>query len=530
MQPESQLIESVSGHPVWWQRRAFVRLVLFLCCVQFAWLFENYRGVRAIQVEMRLLADLGCPVVWNPETLPGPVPDSENFGAVPCLHGLWEDEFIPLEEREVPIRTDIPGWEGLQLGSVSLLDRKAPPLLPTTKQKRAPRHILPTPQPLDWPRWRKALAYSGYFPTPPDHLPDEQAVLRALDKLEPVFGQLSAAVDRPYAIFLPAPRVRFRDGPPKMDDGRRSESRLNMLASMLTLRGQAAIACRDEPEARRMLRILFRLSDAMNNELGWATTRHLAGDYFLHGLQQHIWDSGGLHEFASAVRTPAAEWMLQNLRREIILDGLDRYTVGESFFMRFVDQSLPWFLPQGWADQGRAWKLRTYREELLEPLLAKGMDGWIGREDSFARAQSSVWTMWSIGYMGGPCGFPMNGRLVQEMHRRLLLAATSLEQSRLQTGSYPSSLPAPDAQDLAEIRQDLDGKPLRYLVSSDGRQATLYSVALNLRDDWQGSPPPEQNHAPTKHKDANKPSAPPQPRKTALRARDDDWLLRLDAP
>jgi len=524
MVPESQFPKQDSSRPVWWQRKAFARMVLFLTCVQFAWLFENYRGLRAVQTEKHLLAELGCPVVWNHELLPGPVPDAENFGAVPCLHMIWEDEFIPVEKGERPSWKDIPGWEGLELGPEGLLDRKNEPA-PAGTAKVQPPHILPTPRPLDWPRWRAALAYSGYFPMPPADMPDEQAVLRALDKLEPVFGQLSAAANRPFAIFLPAPRERFRDGPPEIDDVDRSDSRLDMLFRMLTLRGEAAIACRDEPEARRMLRILFRLSDAFDNELGQARTRHLAYDYFLHGLQQHIWDTAGLDEFSTAVRVSSAEWILQNLRVDITLDGLDRYTVGRHFFNRFVNQRLPWFLPQGWADQGRAWKLRTYRKEMLEPFLESGMEGWVGRKESLARARTSVWAGRAIGWLAGSHGFPWDGMVCGEMNRRLLLTAIAVEKVRLRTGSFPSSLPAPDPQELTEVRRDLDGKQLRYRVSSDGRQATLYSVALNLRDDWQGSPPPEE-----KRKSKNPSDAPAKPRKAALRSQDDDWLLILEAP
>ena len=43
---------------------------------------------------------------------------------------------------------------------------------------------------------------------------------------------------------------------------------------------------------------------------------------------------------------------------------------------------------------------------------------------------------------------------------------------------------------MAKVPADLDGKPLRY--RRDGTRWVLWSVAMNLVDDWHGTPPPRE--------------------------------------
>jgi hypothetical protein len=77
-----------------------------------------------------------------------------------------------------------------------------------------------------------------------------------------------------------------------------------------------------------------------------------------------------------------------------------------------------------------------------------------------------------------------------EARRRLLVVALALERYRLRRGCSPESLDALPPDLLASPPVDfLDGKPLRYRRSEDGR-FTLYSVGLDFQDDGGNSRQP----------------------------------------
>jgi hypothetical protein len=56
----------------------------------------------------------------------------------------------------------------------------------------------------------------------------------------------------------------------------------------------------------------------------------------------------------------------------------------------FARQDLPWFLPEGWADQGRAVKIRIYHAEMLEPLKSRGIRGLLSSEERFLELNESL--------------------------------------------------------------------------------------------------------------------------------------------
>ena len=531
-----------------WRGKSVSWLAITAICFGFVWLFENYRGLRAVQVEIDLLEASGVSLRWDPELLAGPVPDEENFGAAPCLRGITV-EIGEYSSGAQPEWQDIPGMEGLRFGGLQiLLDWDLNSRYLREQAKPRPKYwtlaMLPVrSESPDWSQWRHSMMFSGYFPMITDDVPDEWAVLRGLDKLEPVFAQLAAAALRPHAVFLPAPRERFHDWPPELDDADRAGSRLERLSDLITLRGRAAIVCGDGAEAARMLRILLRLNDAANNEFGSYRFRKI-GDYlFTIGLQLHIWDSAALDEFTAALTFDTRTWMLHDVRLMTLYDGLDRMTIGKHWFNRFVRQDLPWFMPQGWADHGRALKLSIYRTEMLEPLKARGMAGLVGGQESFQRLNQGLWAPLRKGPLGMYDARPTNGYLFSEMKRRIVIVAAAVEKVRLQRRRFPEShqdipLPGP-----ANHWLDLDGQPIRYTRSQDGTRVAIYSIGINLKDDWRGEPPPKPddvNAAPKPQKPGSAnpetssaegiPPEPVPPRTIAVGYRDEDWVLVLRLP
>ena len=83
-----------------WQGKFFCWLAIIAMCLPFVWLIENYRGARAVRVEVDLLEASGESLTWDPAILAGPVPDEDNFGAAPRLRGITVEvgKYGPLDD------------------------------------------------------------------------------------------------------------------------------------------------------------------------------------------------------------------------------------------------------------------------------------------------------------------------------------------------------------------------------------------------------------------------------------------------
>ena len=87
--------------------------------------------------------------------------------------------------------------------------------------------------------------------------------------------------------------------------------------------------------------------------------------------------------------------------------------------------------------------------------------------------------------------FPGENRFVcEQVHcARLIILALAMELHRHANGRYPDTLTQLIPAFIPAIPDDLDGAPLRALVTDDAQQAVVYSVGWNLQDDWHGVAP-----------------------------------------
>jgi hypothetical protein len=117
-----------------------------------------------------------------------------------------------------------------------------------------------------------------------------------------------------------------------------------------------------------------------------------------------------------------------------------------------------------------------------------------------------------LGLVGGPS---VTTTAFAESDSRQLLTVCALERFFFKHQHYPESLSELQPEFLPELPLDLDDQPLRYARDPSNGRYRLWSVGLNLVDDWHGQPPP-----PTPRGRGNLGSSP----RNAL-----DWLLSFPA-
>ena len=91
--------------------------------------------------------------------------------------------------------------------------------------------------------------------------------------------------------------------------------------------------------------------------------------------------------------------------------------------------------------------------------------------------------------MSSPIGSLLEGIVYREVNRRLCIAACALERNRLAGHEFPDTLADLPKALLPEVPLDLDKQPIRYHPTPAG--FVIWSVGLNLKDDWHGDRPPD---------------------------------------
>ncbi len=447
--------------------RVFLPLAVLAALTPFAWQYENRRGRDALEHEMQLLREAGEPSDWRKD-LREPVPDAENFGATPALHGL----------ADLPRETLIRSADGSKFD---------------TSVWRLPLNFH------NAAFWKDARQYfagaKGYTVDPA--IPDDvRAVFRALDKAEPLFRELSAAATRRHSLFTPSPQERLHRAPASAIAYPKHSAALSNVATLLSLRVHAAINCGDEGEALRMERILRRMDEAwLTYSYQVGSTPPLNDQIVSDGLMRHIWRHDALDKFAAilASRDPAAS-ALTEWRALLVSDlAFGAYEI-ESLKSRPLRELSNWerwlsMVPEGWLLQGRAWKIRSYRDRFLLPLKHGGIESLADGRAGLRPADKSHWRRYQSGWLPAYEQDILSKMISDETTRRLLLPAMHAEKHRLRSGRYPSSAAEFSTGNHTPLPLDWDAKPVRIVFDAFGGKILFYSVGSDLKDDTSGKWP-----------------------------------------
>ena len=327
---------------------------------------ENWRGKRAWNNYKSKMEAQGA--VFELEKLaPPPVPDDQNFAMTPLLKPLldlhppetfdadgnllvWKDlegkaraEAIDLEDR------DIERSRGY--GESEEEAEVAP--LPDRSQWRFGER-------LDLVDWQRYYAASTNFPSAPEPLSPEEAVLRALTRYHAELAELKQASKRPYSRF----NIRYEEENP-IQILLTHLGVLRNVAKVVRLKAVAELEAGHMDAAFEDVELMFALSDSISNEpflidhLVRIALLNLTMATVWEGMVDHRWTLAQLEQFQQkfeainlvkefrrsieAERTFGSEMVELAARRPSMMLDMGNTTSSQGFGGLAIN-----LLPRGW--------------------------------------------------------------------------------------------------------------------------------------------------------------------------------------
>jgi hypothetical protein len=455
--------------------------------VWFGWVrVKGEREWREAQAELKAAGySLEFAAIASPA-----IPEIGNFGAAPVLRGITEQE----NRQSEVVKANI--------AALNALDARRPPNSPPD----GPNAPVPGDnEPQDWKAWHAWLSAPMKRKVPADEPDPAKAVLAALRSQGSVVipKLIAAAKDRRGAQFIPCQRDRIQKAGGERDLSMlRAVLALTRVGQYVTLRMEAAAAVGDIAEAADLFHLATALEDLIASEaevtcamfatgmrryLAFSITRCLnrrqLNEAMLKLCQERFVTHPGHPFFLKAFEMDNAE-IVHAFSSPDKLRSLGTPTGFESKWMQFLFQFISpanlavkcrCFLQDAGLLRDGDWAglLQAGRErrEQIDKIPA----GWkflLGVGSIFALASDSS---------------PLFRRLARnEMHLRAVGVACAVERYRLKTGRLPESLAELSPELLPDIPRDLDRQPIRYRAL--GNRSILWSVGLNLTDDWHGNP------------------------------------------
>ncbi len=483
--------EPVSNPSTWGRRFKLAAWCLLWLVTAIALLvaFENWRGRRAWD---RFVAESkAAGEDLSPEAvIPPPVPDAENFAAVPL--------FKPLFEYEQPAAVDQPvKWKD-EAGK-DRLDKMEVfgPNPPKVGAWRAGTFT-------DLTAWQAHYRKLTNFPSAPQPQSPSADLLVALGKFDSELAQLREAAKRPHARFPVHYEDSFLTLLPHL-------SAIRNLGRLTQLRAVAELSDNKSAEAAEDTLLTLRFAEAVESEpllisqLVRVAVLEQAMTPLWEGLARHQWTDAQLAAFEqrlSAINFAASHQLALRGERTLgTIRGMDRLREQPELFSTITGSAdggvrVPvrvrrFSVPSAFIDQSKVVASSFLNEAI------RGVDP-VGRrfdnhkpDEIEARLVELRKHFWLHPYsIMAAMLLPAVSRTTERsatMQSTVDLArvAIALERHRLKHGSLPATLDALDAalKPAGGLPRDvITGEPLRYKPSADGR-FQLYATGWNGTDD-----------------------------------------------
>jgi len=439
----------------WLKRLLFAVVCLVTLCGLFITV-ENWRGKRAWDLYQRQREAVGDSFDWQSVT-PAPVPDAENFAAIPLFAELFPKppKKPRLDALRLPDCHDAGGdWH---LGRAENLAA-----------------------------WRRCFTNDD--------------LLAALKVYEPILSQITEALQQ-------RPKCRFPV---------RYEEHVNALlphlmhlrnaARIYRLRALAELAAGQTDAALEDVRLGLRLADTIKDEpilisfLVRATLLELAAQPVWEGLAAHRWDDRQLAalqtEFANADQLAAfaravrgerlcaynvCRWLIHQTEARPLLFGQLANAGAQPVLTKWIGCAIP----TGWWYQNMVTLDRLYTEVYFPTMDLKNRrldpHAWQAVEETFQRKPRSPYNILSKLLLPALSACALNAASSQTTADEIVIAC-ALQRHRLAKGTLPDTLDALVPEFLAKVPSDImDGQPLRY--QHDGDRFKLWAVGWNRTDD-----------------------------------------------
>ncbi|RYD83745.1 MAG: hypothetical protein EOP84_07420 [Verrucomicrobiaceae bacterium] len=471
-----------------WQRSVFA-FVCFITLVAAAYTIENYRGRKAWERYQREAAARGVKLRIE-EFIKPPIPDEENFAAIPLFQELQSRDDKVRERAansiQIPEQVDF-GPRGSYGGRNS-------------------------EEPLNFDDWRKIFVAHGLI----DSTTDDAAadVLRGLDRYEPVLEQLrKAARERPLS--------RLNAGWEKGFDADffRLQGLIG-LTRLLSLRTAALLVVGRSEEALENLQVSFRLCEMLKGEASLLSGMlrvvmlTIAITPASEGLAAHQWKEPQLREVEAALQSinlldeypqmlASERAMCNTFFEKVQLRGRDDQSSTGLFFAPFDLIPGPKsfrieLIPEGWICQNRV-RINQWYDRTIAKSRAP-VPGSTSNEDHLWR--NGQWWEWPYNYILYAVTFRIGGQqeIITNAQTEILLCrvAGAIERHYLRIGSLPVQLTGLAPSELPQVPRDpFSGSPFHYVPRADGTYL-LYSAGPDGKDDggerdkdivWTATPP-----------------------------------------
>lgn len=456
-------------------RGAFVCAALLTLVAAF-YLVERQRG-RAMWQKYEAEARARQVKLYLMELVPAPVPDAENFAAVPIFQDAFDKPNAP--------------------NPFALLERpgeKAPSLGAAVKNEL-----------VDLGEWQKFFIATKTLSTASGNPAED--VLQALEHYAAAWEQLRTAAARPRSRFP----VRYEDG---INASMPHVGVLQSAAKLNALRLLAHLQLGDSAAAYEDFRLGMRLRESLETEPTLICSLVRLSQLAM--LENAVWTGLARHQWAA----PELEKITADLGRPRLMDDYALGLGGERGFSNMIHEQLMrespeefaklvsltteagtqrglfqlgmapiyWLYPNGWLrfSQTRA---NRYFDEMLSRVTQEPPRLYADRKvDTLPANMESVSTVERAQYLL----FFLLAPALNEVERSYAYGQTLLDQARLgcalerhrlANGSFPASLDALAPGLIPEVPRDvMNGLPFHYRTDANGGY-TLYSVAMNLQDE-----------------------------------------------
>lgn len=443
----------------------------------------QWKGGNAMQHALSRLQAEGETLELRKLLLP-PVDERLNLGAIPALQGIAK----PKADGEATRRREA-------LASLAIKNEKPLPL-----------HAVMLGELTDLNAWTEASAKVLHLPPNAD-----ASTLRgALEKSFPLIAELAAAAkQRPQCEFTPAmlqrdlPANLFALEVPHLSAVMQSSRTICLHSIVCTETGDFDAAVAD-------VRVLSRFATAMQREpmlislLVSASVQSMALEAVWHLLRSGNLTEAQLQSLQKELATSLEPAALLAIRGELAMAGstmlylqsapskqLSAMLSGFGNASDSSSHSLSGLLiPRGFISMASAHLIESELDHVVLPMKRDGLRGLLKAANQFETQLNDYrdHPMRHLEAMLTRLAMPsINGIATKviaiECQRRQAVIACALERWKLQHGAYPATLAELVPGLVGTVENDLiDGQPMRYRTTSDGRYA-LWCIALDQKDD-----------------------------------------------
>ena len=473
-----------------WQRRWIRGLAstavtfLTLCALFYSWV--NWSGARQWRMAQAMLKAEGETLDFR-ALCNDPIPDAENFCAIPLL----KDLALVVDNDE---KKGEPGEKRKKLKEIYLPYFKRP------ARKLGER--------TDLKMWADALRKEGLLPASADSGNPARDVLTGLAKQDALVRELAAGLNRPKAQWTPDWKTAEL---PTLGSIRFPHIDFAISTSQtLRLRGIAAARAGDAAQAHESALIISRLAQAsLNDPFVIGPVVALSATSLLCDTTWELCDAhvGSVEDFAkleaSLMGLDLQRGMLPALRSEMAWgsnfpqfaknnrDGLVQMRLGGGQDWNPQIKRLFFYaVPAGFFDANAAAIVDFNFKYLIQPLRDGGlMQAHASAQDAekqLSAIKKKIWahpSYWLFAEGVSPLSSCITRLIYGEVSRNQAAIACALERYRVENGSYPDSLDGVKLANGNPLPLDIiNEKPMNYRKTADGRYA-LWSIGFDGKDD-----------------------------------------------